>query len=147
MCRATDPGSVPACRQLHAWVDESMRTTGVRTPVYLLGASIGVATIRDRAEPVLRRLAPRGKKLHWRELGDAGKATVIEILPTLGLRHLVVVGMPLDGVRQERARGRCFTRLMWELTQRHVAHVSIESRSATLDAKDRRRVDGLRGSA
>lgn len=33
---------------------------------------------------------------------------------------------------------------MWELDQRGVTHVLFESRSASQDARDRRRIDGLR---
>ncbi len=62
----------------------------------------------------------------------------------LGLNHVVVVGAPLVGIRQERARGLCFERLMWELDQLGISRVVFESRSGSQDRQDRRRVDGLR---
>jgi len=45
---------------------------------------------------------------------------------------------------EERARGLCLERLMWELANRHVEHVTFESRSPTQDRTDLRRIDGLR---
>jgi hypothetical protein len=125
-----------------AWVDESIRTVG--EPMYLLGASITTTDSYDAAAELLRSFAPRGKKLHWRDLGDAGRKPVVDALPDLHLHHVVVVGTPMVGIREERARGRCFERLLWELDRSGVTKVVFESRTRHQDQTDRRRVDGLR---
>lgn len=71
---------------------------------------------------------------------------MVELLPALGIQHVVVIAAPLGPhVKQERARGRCFERLLWELASLDVDQVTFESRSAAQDKVDRRRVDGLRG--
>ena len=88
--------------------------------------------------------APRGKKLLWRDLGDAGKKTVQQVIPRLDLNHVIVIGTPLVGIKQERARGLCLERLLWELDQRCVSRIFLESRGEALDLSDRRRIDGLR---
>ncbi|MGY5766057.1 hypothetical protein ACXET9_12745 [Brachybacterium sp. DNPG3] len=129
--------------ELHAWVDESMRATGVPVPVYLLGAAIArkdVTPFVDR----LRRLAPRGGKLHWRDLGERGRAAVAREILTEEIQHVIVIASPLTPGGQERARGRCFERLLWELERRSVQDVVVESRSDRQDRSDLRRVDGLR---
>lgn len=128
---------------MYAWVDESIRTVG--EPMYLLGASITSPESYDTAAEVLTRFAPRGNKLHWRDLGEAGKKPVIDAIPELCLHHVVVIGAPMIDIRQERARGRCFERLLWELDQAGVTKVVFESRTPHQDRTDRRRVDGLRG--
>lgn len=131
---------------MRAWVDESAREDGVALPMYLLGASLTNVDTEQEASEMLQSLAPRGRKLHWRELGDRGRAEAADLLPTLGIRHVVVIAAPLrPDVKQERARGVCFERLMWELAEREVGQVTFESRSTAQDRTDRRRIDGLRG--
>lgn len=131
---------------LCAWVDESMRIRGAEVPIHFLGASIGSSEPAE-APVLLRQLAPRGNKLHWRDLGANGKARAAALLPQLGLRHVVVSVAPLVPAKQERARGLSFERLLWELAQREVARVVVESRSPSQDRKDLKRVDGLRSRA
>lgn len=125
-----------------AWVDESVRTGNV--PMYLLGATAMYQADREAVLDAMALLAPVGKKLHWRDLGDKGKADVMDRIASHSLHHVVVVGVPLTGIRQERARGLCFERLMWELDQMSVSSVVFESRSGSQDRQDQRRVDGLR---
>lgn len=130
---------------MKAWVDESVRETGVPTPMYLLGASLTQDTAQQEVSEALLRLAPRGRKLHWRDLGDRGRNTMLEFLPSLRIEHVVVIAAPLrSGIKQERARGQCFQQLLWELQQRNVDHVTFEARTPAQDKADKRRVDGLR---
>lgn len=131
---------------MRAWVDESARKDGAALPMYLLGASLTSVDVEQDAAEMLQALAPRGRKLHWRELGDRGRAKAADLLPNLGICHVVVIATPRHlGVKQERARGLCFERLMWELAERGVDQVTFESRSSAQDRTDRRRIDGLRG--
>lgn len=94
-----------------------MRIRGAEVPIHFLGASIGSSEPAE-APVLLRQLAPRGNKLHWRDLGANGKARAAALLPQLGLRHVVVSAAPLVPAKQERARGLSFERLLWELAQR-----------------------------
>lgn len=57
----------------------------------------------------------------------------------LGLRSVVVVVGGVDPRRQERARRRCLTALLWELDQRRVEQVVFESRQHR-DAEDRQMI-------
>lgn len=127
-----------------AWVDESIRTQGVPTPTYLLGAALTTPAEEPTVSNELTRLAPAGRKLHWHDLGRDGKADVVRLLAALGLRSLVVIATPMVNIRQEYARGTCVDRLLRELSDRGVEQVTFESRSASQDKKDQRRVDGLR---
>ena len=130
---------------MRAWVDESIRVDRAPAPMYLLGASIIETEAEADIVSALRSRAPRAGKLHWRELGDRGRAGVLTLLPTLQIDHLVVIAAPLrPEIRIERARGQCIERLLWELALREVASVTFESRSPAQDKADRRRVDGLR---
>lgn len=112
--------------------------------MYLLGASIASSSVTLDAAEMLRRQAPQNQKLHWRDLGDRGKNQVRTLIPKLGLSHIVIVATPLTPSGQEHARGKCFERLMWELGERSVREVRIESRSPHQDKTDLRRIDGLR---
>lgn len=95
---------------MRAWVDESAREDGVALPMYLLGSSLTNVDAEQEASEMLQSLAPRGRKLHWRELGDRGRAEAADLLPALGIRHVVVIAAPLrPDVKQERARGDCRT--------------------------------------
>ena len=131
---------------MRAWVDESALQSRVDVPMYLLGASLTSTEHEISISSDLRCRVPRGKKLHWRELGDRGKTEARSLLSTLPIEHVIVIAGPLrDGVKQERARGQCIERLLWELSERMVDTVTFESRSPAQDRADRRRVDGLRG--
>ncbi|WP_245725804.1 hypothetical protein [Propionibacterium cyclohexanicum] len=68
----------------------------------------------------------------------------MDAIPELCLHHVVVIGAPMIGIRQERVRGRCFERLFWELDQAGVTKVVFESRTPHQDQTDLRRIDGLR---
>jgi hypothetical protein len=84
--------------------------------------------------------------------GSAGGAPPVRLRRSASRRALRVVEAAVlvrvricSTIRQERARGRCFERLLWELDQAGVTKVVFESRTPHQDRTDRRRVDGLRG--
>lgn len=54
------------------------------------------------------------------------------------LVHIVVVGSPIDPRRQERARRQCLERLVFELGNMDVSQVWLESRTQSLNDRDRR---------
>ncbi|MEU4388988.1 hypothetical protein [Promicromonospora sp. NPDC023805] len=54
------------------------------------------------------------------------------------LVHIVVVGSPVDPRKQERARRQCLERLVFELGNMDVSQVWLESRTQSLNERDRR---------
>ena len=68
--------------ELHAWVDESMRTTGNDEQMYLLGAVVADPSCCDGARDALRRALPKGApKLHWHvmEPREKTRATTVDM--------------------------------------------------------------------
>lgn len=66
-----------------AWADESMRTVGVETPVYLLGATLADTAAAEFARETMRALHTSASKLHWRELGHKGKLRSVNSIAEL----------------------------------------------------------------
>lgn len=131
--------------ELHAWVDESMRTVNVQEPLYMLGAAIADPSCCDPVREDLRSMV-RGPKLHWRDMDDRAKKLSIGLLGPVDAAHIVVVSTPLDPRRQERARAKCMERLFSELGSLGVSTVFLESRTRSLNDRDMRLVSRLRGS-
>ncbi len=142
------PAGRPMAERCHAWVDESIHTPDESTPsgLYVMAAAIGYPSTAEATREVLRSLVPKRQvRLHWRD--DApmhGK--VIDAIAASQVANVVVVGSPLDPRNQERARRKCLERLLWELCKTWDAStVWLESRTASLNRKDMRLVDALRG--
>jgi hypothetical protein len=129
---------------LHAWVDESIqRTDG--SGCYLLAAAVIRPSGADGVRDELRRLLPgRSRRLHWRDEGMRRRRILAGAVASIEAVHTVVIGTPVDHRRQERARRLCLERLVFELRSRGVTHVWMESRTPTLNARDRMMVDVLR---
>jgi len=129
---------------LCAWGDESIRFLGPDAPAYLLGASVLEPTDTDAIRDALRALHRSGRKLHWHDLDRSRRRAVTEVVVRARAVHIVVVARRIDLRRQERARARCLERLGWELGRLGVRRLTLESRAAALDARDRRTVDAAR---
>ncbi|GAA2122181.1 hypothetical protein [Kocuria atrinae] len=137
---------IPEEFQLHAWVDESMRSKGVAAPMYLLGAVVADPRRCDPAREKLRKILPKGApKLHWHAMKPREKTRATDVVTSLDAAHLVVVGGPLDHRKQERARAACMERLLWELGQLGVSRVFLEQRTPSLNDRDMDLVLRLRG--
>ncbi|MFF1830269.1 hypothetical protein [Paenarthrobacter sp. NPDC058040] len=93
----------------------------------------------------LRAILTGGPKLHWRDMDNRTKKLSIDLLGSLDAAHIVVVAAPLEPRRQERARAKCMERLFSELGTLGVSSVFLESRTPSLNARDMRLVDKLRG--
>jgi hypothetical protein len=135
----------------HAWVDESIHTPDERTAtgLYVVAAAIGDADGVEPTREVLRSLVPRRQvRLHWRdeEKGGPRRRKILDAIAASDVANVVVVGAPLDPRNQERARRKCLERLLWELCENwEVATVWLESRTSSLNRKDMKLVDALRG--
>ncbi|MCV9996547.1 hypothetical protein OIU93_19980 [Paeniglutamicibacter sp. ZC-3] len=132
--------------ELHAWVDESMRAVNVAEPLYMLGAAVADPLSCDSVRDDLRAVRKGGSKLHWREMDNAAKKLSMDLIGRIDAAHIVVVAAPMDPRRQERARAKCMERLLAELGDLGVSTVFLESRTQSLNARDMRLVEQLRGS-
>ncbi|MBD2763562.1 hypothetical protein IEE92_13600 [Kocuria sp. cx-116] len=137
---------IPDEFQLHAWVDESMRQKDVAAPMYLLGAVVADPSRCEPARQELRNILPKGApKLHWHVMETREKTRATTVVTSLDATHLVVVGLPLNHRKQERARAECMERLLWELGQLEVTQVFLEQRTPSLNDRDMKLVRHLRG--
>ncbi|MGO1320960.1 MAG: hypothetical protein ACTII7_13320 [Galactobacter sp.] len=88
----------------------------------------------EHAREVLRRLRPgRARRLHWKDSDQRSRRRISTAVAELNLMHSVVIGVPLDQQRQERARRLCMQRLLHELSAHDVSHVWVESRTQSLN--------------
>lgn len=128
---------------LHAWVDESMQTTG--GGFYVLAASVADPAQCDPIRDELRGLLlGKAKRLHWRDEVPRRRKVIASVIISLDTPHTVVVGTPISPQRQERARRLCLERLLYELTALGVSQVWLESRTQSLNARDLTMVAALR---
>jgi len=121
------------CR-VRAYLDESVQ---VGPPgLYVIAAAVVPPAAADGARHELRQVAGKTKQLHWRDESGTRRAAVIFVVAQLDVEHLVAVCTPIDPKRQERSRRHALTRLLWELDQRDVRDVVLETR-AHRDKEDR----------
>lgn len=129
---------------LHAWVDESIH---VESGLYLVAAAIADPSDcehhRDTARGLVRRV---GGRLHWRDELPKAKLRIAETLGQLDIAHTIVVASPMDPRKQERARRKCLERLLPELEHIGVDQAWFETRTASLNTRDRAMVVALRGA-
>jgi len=126
-----------------AYVDESEPGGGLDHTVYVLAAVVVADAGADDARAAVLRSTPRRmRKLHWYEGLPAQRISWLDLL-----RHAVeVVVVRYDGAaaRAERRRRRCLERLVWELEQRGVGTLVLESRGPARDRDDRSMFTTLR---
>lgn len=79
-------------------------------------------------------------------MDNAAKKQSMDLIGRIDAAHIVVVAAPMDPRRQERARAKCMERLLAELGELGVSTVFLESRTQSLNARDMRLVEQLRGS-
>jgi hypothetical protein len=122
---------------VRAYVDESVR---VAPPgLYLMAAVVVPATaacaVREALTSSLRRGA---RRFHWHHESLAGKAAMLALIRDLEVEMLVTYAAPVAARNPDRARRRALLRLFWELDQRGVRDVLLESRGERRDTEDRR---------
>lgn len=126
-----------------AYVDESEPGGGLDHTVYVLAAVIVANANADDARAAVRRCTPRRmRKLHWYEGLPSQRLSWLDLL----LDAIEVVVVRYEGVvaRAERRRRRCLERLVWELEQRGVGTIVLESRGPARDRDDRSMFTALR---
>lgn len=141
-----DPADKPSATgefALHAWVDESMH---VEAGLYLLAAAVcDPAACGPVRESLLSLREPGEPKLHWGRESPERRTAIIDVVAGFDMAAIVVVGAPMDRKRQERARAVCMESLAMYLDAMDVTQVFLEEREASLNARDQRLVQAIRG--
>lgn len=129
-----------------AWIDESMRQRPGRCGVYVLAAAVIRTGDVDSVRFDAARLAPTPRgRVHYRDATNDERRKLIQAVASMTTAmHVVVMGAGMDNSRQERARSLCMEQLLWQLDERGVEHVSIEARTASLNAKDTATISHLK---
>lgn len=136
---------------LHAWVDESIHDPGSQAGksyvgMYVMAAVIADPTCCEGPRGMLRELVPRGAgRLHWRGESEPQRRKIIAAIAACDMVHAVVVGVEMRAGQQERARRKCMQRLLFQLEAVGVSQVWLESRTESLNRRDMRLVEQLRG--
>lgn len=143
----SDPGVTRGPARLLAYGDESMRRLDGSTMYYLFAAA---TVAEDRCPEIRAAMIPllRGKRgtLHWRDEDQGGRERITRSIREAGITSVVVVAAMVNPRGQERVRQLALRQLLWELDQRDVAEVVLESRNAERDRHDLRSIGGFRNS-
>ncbi|MGI8415960.1 MAG: hypothetical protein ACR2P2_07050 [Nakamurella sp.] len=130
---------------LHSWVDESMHVDG-DNGLYLLAAVVCAADGCDPIRDVLRELLDQDQpKLHWGTESPERRDKIIRVVAEVDMAAVVVIGAPLTKKKQERARAVCMETLVVHLAAMDVTHVLLEQRTPSLNDRDMKLIDAIRG--
>ena len=106
-----------------AWGDESVRKTGVPSPMYLMGACVCDDTETETRQR-LALLKPKGaRKLHWRDMRPSLRGKVVDAMAAMDIDHVIVALLE---------------------TEYNVDTLVLERREISQDRNDIRFIDGLR---
>lgn len=75
-------------------------------------------------------------KVHWTEMDKRERYAAAGLVAEQPGVHVVSVGSPVPRRRQERARSKCLTALIVELSAFGVNHLYLEARERTLNERD-----------
>lgn len=129
---------------MRAWVDESSANRGETTQEYLVGAAIVDAEDQDSIREELRPLLLPGQiKLHWTDESERRRRRIVDAIVAAGPMIVVVAHLSERQRKTERFRRKCLEMLYYELAAAEVLDVTLESRSADQDAKDRAHIVAL----
>ena len=110
-----------------------------------MAAAVADPAACDDVKDRLRALTVgRTGRLHWANESAKRRDAIAALIASVDLAAIVVVGSPMQGSKQERARRCCLERLLHELAVFGVGDVWLESRSAVPDRRDIRLVDSAR---
>lgn len=139
--------STPEEPKYRAWVDESGSDYARDPGTYILAAVVLEVSTEDSARSSMQEMRlPGQNKLHWRDENTPRRRTISATVATLPAQCFVVVRstpqvMPHDA---ERARRKCFERLVWELASIGVGEAIFESRGRADDKRDVAMLDSMR---
>jgi len=142
-----DDNDNKASSDLVAFGDESFSPPHALPSVYLLGAVIldkaAVSEVRQQASGL--RL-PGQNKAHWYSDSNKRHDVVAAMVGALPIASMVVVRLANRGEPDERRRRKCFERFAYELEIRGCSHLTLESRGAAADSKDRAMVAAMQAN-
>lgn len=114
--------------------------------MYVLASVVADPRACEATRAKLMSLVAKGRhRLHWRDESEPLRRKITAVIVACGFPSIVVVGTELDARKQERARRKCMRRLLFELDRVGVGQVWLESRTQSLNRKDGRLIDALRG--
>ncbi|PRI11010.1 hypothetical protein [Leucobacter massiliensis] len=128
-------------------MDESIHTAGgpLAEGIYLLAATVADPAACEPIRDTLRGLLlGKSTRLHWYDQTPRRRRLIAGVLADLDVTHTIIVGAPIDPHRQERARRLCLERLLHELHSLGVERVWAETRTQSLNDRDRTMVAALR---
>jgi hypothetical protein len=131
---------------LVAYGDESMRQRRDRPGIYVVAATVFESNRADEFAARVVKLGRGRRAFHWRDEEERDRRRAIEAVGDLDALHLAVVGIGLDGGRQERHRRQCLLRLIWELEEARVPHLWLDDRRPHQNADDLAAVAAWRAS-
>lgn len=114
--------------------------------LYLLAAVVCAADGCDLIRDVLRELLDeRQPKLHWGAGSPERRAKIIGVVAEFDMAAVVVIGTPMTKRKKERARAVCMETLVVHLAAMGVTHVLLEERTPSLNDRDMKLIDAIRG--
>jgi hypothetical protein len=129
---------------LGAFGDESSIVRSSRTQEYLIGAAILDVADQDRVREELRPLLLPGQiKVHWTDENARRRRRIVDAIVQTGPMNVVITHLSLRQHQDERFRRKCLETLYYELGQAGVFTVTLKSRSAGQDARDRAHIVAL----
>ena len=128
-----------------AWGDESGSVADLDPGAFIFGAVIVLAEHVDSLRAAMRALQLTSeKKIHWHDDSAKRHLEVMESIAELPLEGLVVVRVGPTTDVPERRRRKCFEGFVPALQALDCTHLTLESRGAHLDRKDRDMLAALR---
>ncbi|QWB25010.1 MULTISPECIES: hypothetical protein [Streptomyces] len=128
-------------------MDESEPDPKTAPGTYILAIALVLpAMLEPVREAMLSLRLPGQRKLHWHGESAGRRATIVDRIASLPVRHLVVVRDGLPEEPSERRRRKCLARVVWELDQRGVTRLVAESRERKQNGRDVKAVGYLRSS-
>ena len=118
-----------------AWGDESVRMLA-REPMYLMAACVLEKGSSSVVNKLIKLKPSHASKIHWREMSIKAQKDSLALIADLAHSTTIVVGAPLNGKKQERARRKCLELLLSSLEAEGVATLILESRGDIADKRD-----------
>jgi hypothetical protein len=114
-----------------------MRRVDHSSLCYFMAAAILPEPRCEDVREILRPLARKSaRRIHWRDEEEPAKSIITKAIAATGAEFLVVVGTMAAHQNQERSRALVLKRLLFELDQRQVGHLVLESRHSERDRHD-----------
>ena len=122
---------------MDAFIDESMRADG-KGVVVLAAVCVDAGAAGDARGAMQELLLGRQARIHFHDEGHVRRMAIVETVAGLHLPAIVAAAVsPAEPRAFERARRKCIERLAYEVPQRGVTALLLESRQENLNKSDR----------